>query len=244
MSGAAVAAAVAAALAVAACVAPVPPAPRPRPARRCRSDDSRAAGRMVWPRLLVAVGAGVACTALVGHRLTPLAGPVTVAAAWHLAGRLEGAAVRRRRERLAADLPHVVDLLSACLAVGLAPSEAVRRIASAVGGPTAEELGALLARLDFGVDPVAAWRDLGRHPQLGPLGRCVARSVDSGASVADATSRLADDLRRDVRAQVEARARQVGVRAAVPLGVCLLPAFLLVGVVPLVVGSVPLVLGR
>ena len=32
--------------------------------------------------------------------------------------------------------------------------------------------------------------------------------------------------------------RQVEVKAAVPLGVCLLPSFVLVGVVPLVAGSV------
>jgi hypothetical protein len=34
---------------------------------------------------------------------------------------------------------------------------------------------------------------------------------------------------------VEERARGVGVRAAVPLGLCLLPSFVLLGVVPLVV---------
>ena len=32
------------------------------------------------------------------------------------------------------------------------------------------------------------------------------------------------------------RARAVGVRAALPLGLCLLPSFLLLGIVPLVVG--------
>jgi hypothetical protein len=35
---------------------------------------------------------------------------------------------------------------------------------------------------------------------------------------------------------VEERARTVGVRAALPLGLCLLPSFLLLGIVPLVVG--------
>ncbi len=34
------------------------------------------------------------------------------------------------------------------------------------------------------------------------------------------------------------RARRVGVRAAVPLGLCLLPAFLLIGIVPVVAGLV------
>ena len=67
------------------------------------------------------------------------------------------------------------------------------------------------------------------------------RAAESGASVADAMARLADDLRLSSRAAVEARARAVGVRAALPLGVCLLPAFVLLGVVPLVAGSLSVV---
>jgi hypothetical protein len=60
--------------------------------------------------------------------------------------------------------------------------------------------------------------------------------------VADAMARLAGDLRRDARARVEGRARAVGVKAAVPLGLCMLPAFVLLGVVPLVAGSMSAIL--
>ena len=104
--------------------------------------------------------------------------------------------------------------------------------------PLSEELAAVAARLRLGVDPATVWRDLAGHPQLGGLGRTVARAVESGASVAEAMQRLADDLRRQHRAAMETKARAVGVQAALPLGVCLLPAFVLVGVVPLVAGSV------
>ena len=51
-----------------------------------------------------------------------------------------------------------------------------------------------------------------------------------------AVERLADDLGHQARADVEDRARAVGVKAAVPLGLCLLPAFVLIGIVPLVAG--------
>jgi pilus assembly protein TadC len=64
----------------------------------------------------------------------------------------------------------------------------------------------------------------------------MARAQRSGAPVVAAVERLSDELARRSRAEVEDRARAVGVRAAVPLGVCLLPAFLLLGIVPLVVG--------
>jgi pilus assembly protein TadC len=152
--------------------------------------------------------------------------------------------VRRHREQIGGALPHVVDLMAACLAVGMAPGAAVERISRAVEPPMSAELEALSARLRLGVDPLTVWRDLARHPQLGVLGRCIARAVDSGSSVADAMARLSEDLRREGRAAVESKARAVGVKAAVPLGVCMLPAFVLVGVVPLVAGSVSLILGR
>ena len=136
-----------------------------------------------------------------------------------------------------------MDLLSACLAAGQAPGPAVEQVAAADDGPLGEELAAVTTRLRLGADPVTVWRELADHPQLGRLGRCVARAVDSGASVAEAMTRLAEDLRRDARARVEGRARAVGVKAALPLGLCMLPAFVLVGVVPLVAGSMSALLG-
>ena len=245
-------AALAAAAATAAALPPRPPPVRP-PAAATRAPvaaSGTAAGRpgSTAPpprhRLLLAAAVGVGLAALAGHLVGLGLGAVGAVVTWRVSGRMESPESRRRRERLAAALPLVVDLMAATLAAGLSPAAALARVSAAIDGPVAEELGTLAARLDLGVHPSAAWAELGRHPQLGPLGRCVARTVDSGASVAEAMTRLAEDLRGDLRAQVEARARSVGVKAAVPLGVCMLPAFLLVGVVPLVVGAVPVVLGR
>jgi Flp pilus assembly protein TadB len=203
-----------------AAVGPAPPVGRPAPTR-------------VVATAAVAVGASL----LVGGAAGLVAGCVAAACCWWLTGRMEPPAVRRRRERLAAGVPHAVDLLAACLAAGLSPEGALEQVAAVTEGPLAEELEAVYARLRLGVDPATVWRDLAGHPQLGALGRTVSRAAESGASVADAMVRLSGDLRRQQRAQVETRARAVGVKAAVPLGVCLLPAFVLVGVVPLVAGS-------
>ena len=68
------------------------------------------------------------------------------------------------------------------------------------------------------------------------LGRALARAHRTGAPVVPAVERLADELARSARSEVEDRARAVGVKAAVPLGLCLLPAFVLIGIVPLVAG--------
>lgn len=163
------------------------------------------------------------------------AGPAGLAA-WHRASRLETAAARRRRERLEAELPHVVDLVRALVSSGAAPDRALRSVCGVVSADTAEELRPWVGRLLLGGDPAAVWADLSRHPQLGRLGAALHRAAVGGAPVTDALRRLSDDLRTSRHAEVHRRVRQVEVRATAPLGACLLPAFVLLGVVPLVAG--------
>jgi Flp pilus assembly protein TadB len=152
--------------------------------------------------------------------------------------RLEPAAVRRRRHALERGLPHVVDLMSALLESGAAPSVALTRVCEVVEEPLRGELTAYVARLRLGRDPVSVWSTMVEHPQLGALGRSLERAAQSGASVADALARLSEDLRARRRGDVDGLVRTVEVRAIAPLGACLLPAFVLVGVVPLVAGAV------
>lgn len=249
--GLAVVAVLTAAGAVAAALPPAPAVARlRRPAGRARGRRSASSTRddpdrhQVLPRAATTGAVALGAVFLVGGMAGVVAGLLAGAACWYATGRLEPPGVRRRRELLAAAVPHVVDLMAACLTAGMSPSAAVEQIREAVASPAREELSELAARLRLGVDPATVWSELARHPQLGGLGRSVVRAIESGASVSEAMQRLADDLRQRTRADVESRARAVGVKAAVPLGICLLPAFILVGVVPLVAGSVGVLAGR
>ncbi len=152
--------------------------------------------------------------------------------------RLESGADRHRRERLVAQAPEVVDLLAACLASGAPVDAAAQAVADAVGEPVAEPLRGLVASLRLGADPAVAWRTLTQTPGLRPMAVAVARSVDSGAPLATVLPRVADDLRRRARAEVQVAAEQAGVRAVAPLAACFLPAFLLLGVVPVIASLV------
>ncbi|MGH3366424.1 MAG: type II secretion system F family protein, partial [Nocardioidaceae bacterium] len=106
------------------------------------------------------------------------------------------------------------------------------------GGPLAQDLSVVVLRLELGSDPVAVWGELGRESgPLAPLGRTMARSLETGAPIAADLRRLGDDLRRRARAHSQQQARNVGVRAAAPLGLCFLPAFVLIGVVPSIVSA-------
>jgi Flp pilus assembly protein TadB len=149
-------------------------------------------------------------------------------------GRLESRRDRQRREAMERQGADAADLLAACLASGAPISPSAAAVARALGDPIAQPLGTLVASLSLGADPVDAWRALMHQPGMEALSRAVARSLESGAPLAQTLPGIAEDLRRATRGQVEAAARAAGVRAVAPLAACFLPAFLLVGVVPIV----------
>jgi Flp pilus assembly protein TadB len=197
--------------------------------------DARAGWMVRWRWLLSALS-GVGAASFVGGRAGLVVAPVVIVAAWVMLGRVEPASVRREREQARRELPHVVRLLGTALAAGAAPAAALEVVAEALPGAAARRLWPAATRLRLGADPVTTWASLAADPALAPLGRALARAQSGGVPVAAAVARLADDLARTARADVEDRARTVGVRAAAPLGLCLLPAFLLIGIVPLVGG--------
>jgi pilus assembly protein TadC len=161
-------------------------------------------------------------------------------------GRLEPASVRRRRERLRADAPLLLDLLAACLAGGASLAASARAVAHGVPGPAGERLADVAAALEVGTPPAVAWAALSPDDDdpLAPAARALRRAAEGGAPVAAAVARLAADARADARSAGEEAARRAGVTAVAPLGLCFLPAFVLLGVVPVVVGlAAPLLAG-
>jgi tight adherence protein B len=76
------------------------------------------------------------------------------------------------------------------------------------------------------------------------VSRAFARSGDSGARVAATLERIADRLRANTHADTVEAVRRAGVVAVLPLGLCFLPAFGLLGVVPVVLGTADGLLGQ
>jgi Flp pilus assembly protein TadB len=155
---------------------------------------------------------------------------------WVVIGRTESAGVRHERVAAARDLVPLVGLFAAALQAGSPPGRALEVARLSLPGPAADRLAELARQLDLGGDPSGVWLTISKDPVLGALGRAVARAEQTGAPIALIVSRLADELAERARADVEGRARAVGVKAAVPLGLCLLPSFLLIGIVPVAAG--------
>lgn len=187
-------------------------------------------------RLALSLLAGAAAGLFLGGPLAPVVAVVAGSFAWAWLGRVEPAEQRRSREAAAHDLPALVHLLGAGLRSGAAPAEAIRLACAALPGAAADRLSGVAERLSLGADPVGVWSGLAADDALAPLGRSMARAQETGAPVVAAVERLAGELEAELRAVAESRARAVGVKAALPLGLCLLPSFLLLGIVPLAAG--------
>jgi tight adherence protein C len=172
-----------------------------------------------------------------------IAWPVAIAAAfgWWIvrpvvAARLAG---RRRRDSNAAALAHVVDLLTMCIGAGLTLPLALDAVASFSDTELAVSLGRAAVASRHGVPLGDALErvliDIGE--EVRPLIAVLTDSERYGVSIADGITRLADEVRREVRRRAEERARRVPVKLLLPLVVCTLPAFVLLTLVPLVLGA-------
>lgn len=161
----------------------------------------------------------------------------------HLIGRLEPRASRDRRIAISRQLPQVADLLAATLASGAPPGRACGAVATAVDEPLCSILGWVRGSLALGATAADAWQSADPDGSLASISTAFIRSDSSGAPIADVLATTAADLRRRHRREVEVAARSAGVRAVAPLAACFLPAFLLVGTVPVIASMAEGVLG-
>ena len=163
------------------------------------------------------------------------------AAAGYRAPRLAAArAARRRRARADLEVPQFLDLLAAASTAGLGPHGALTRAAAATSGPLRQELMRFLAEVELG----ARWRDGLRRlterldlPDLRRAVQAMVRTERLGSSLADALRELADEVREERRSQATERARKAPVKMLFPLVFMILPAFLLLTVVPVLIST-------
>jgi pilus assembly protein TadC len=181
-----------------------------------------------------AAALGVAVALLAGGVVGIGLGIAAFAVADRAVRRLEPAEVRRRREHRDAELPLTLDLLSVCLQAGMPLVAALETVADALPGPFSDDLRVVAGLQRLGAAPAAAWADLAADQDLAPVVRAVGRSAESGSRLAAAFDRLAAERRSALAAAGLARARTAGVVAMAPLGLCFLPAFICLGIVPIV----------
>jgi pilus assembly protein TadC len=132
-----------------------------------------------------------------------------------------------------------LDVLAVCLHAGMAVSSAAAATAASAPPKLARVLRRAADLLALGADPAVAWSispEQVADAQTDALLRLARRSASSGAALADGVAELAEQSRHDATHAAAAAAERAGVLIAGPLGLCFLPAFVCLGIVPVVAG--------
>ena len=206
-----------------------------------RRYDVRPGVRRVLPMAAV-VGAG---WALLGGAVGMAVGSIAAGGLWLWRRRQEatGPVQEPDADEVARQLPLAADLLAACIAAGAGPVIAAQAVGEALGGPVGEGLARGAAEVRLGGEPGEAWQRLASLPRAGALARLLERADVSGLPAAGPAARLATDARADRTRTATERARRAAVMVSAPVGLCFLPAFIAVGVAPVVIGLAGGVLG-
>ncbi|WP_338698825.1 type II secretion system F family protein [Streptomyces sp. Q6] len=195
-----------------------------------------------WAPVIGAVAAGYV---LVGGVAGLCVGVVGGAAVWRwwrgraaspvADGRVDAESVRQ--------LPLAADLLAACIAAGATPVGAARAVGESLGGTVGRALARGAAQVRLGGEAGSAWRELAAIPGAAELVRLMERAGESGAPAAVPVARFAAECRAERGRRATAVARRAAVIITAPVGLCFLPAFLVIGVLPVVIGLAGGVLG-
>ena len=173
--------------------------------------------------------------------LSPLLSVAGAPIGWVLGGMGRRQRERHRRSALRHALPDQIELLALAVEAGCNPLLALRHIARRCADPFAEAIAVVLADYDVGrrlADALEALPSLlgnTREPfdEVRPLVQIVASADRYGTALLEPLRRLAADARAARRQRADEAARRLPVKLLLPLISCVLPAFGVMTIAPL-----------
>ncbi|MDR7382011.1 type II secretion system F family protein [Promicromonospora iranensis] len=203
------------------------------------SVDHFRARQVVWTVTGLATGLGLALllAATRGAAAVPLVALVVVAGAcgYVACDQALTVRVRRREERLLAELPTIAELLALAVAAGESPPAALERVASTARGELAGEIRRMVADVRAGAPVTTALTALADRSGLPPLSRFaegVVVALERGTPLADVLRHQAHDVREaGRRALLEAGGRKE-ILMMVPVVFLVLPVTVVFAVFP------------
>ncbi|WP_229841773.1 type II secretion system F family protein [Pseudolysinimonas yzui] len=144
-------------------------------------------------------------------------------------------AARARRDRIAAELPTVLEFLTLSLSAGEAVLDALRRVARAGNGDLAREIAIVVAQVNAGVPLAVALERCADEIQLPALSRTVDQLVgalDRGTPLVDVLRAQAQDSRDDAKRSLLEAAGKKEIAMLVPLVFLILPVTVAFAIFP------------
>lgn len=147
---------------------------------------------------------------------------------------------RRRQEKIAADLPDFLDILSVTVSAGIGFRTALGRVAQRFEGPLRDELLQTLHQLDVGVPRRQAFMALRDRCESEPMDSFVSaflQAEELGAPLATTLTNIALDMRRESAQAARRKAARTVPRVTLVVSMVLVPPTLLLIAVGLYLGS-------
>lgn len=138
------------------------------------------------------------------------------------------------------DTAMMLELLGSMLDAGAGIGRALDLLARCASPPISQSLRPVVAALAIGADWETAWQTPTHHaPEVVRLRDALAFAALTGAPSASILYAQAARERREQFRAAETRAAALGVKLVVPLGLCSLPAFICLGIVPVLIAMLP-----
>ena len=138
---------------------------------------------------------------------------------------------QRRQQRIPAELPDALDMLTICVEAGLGFDAALAQVARNTKGPLAAEFARVLQEMQIGKsrsEALRAMADRTTVPELRSFVSALVQSAELGIPIAHVLREQAKEMRVRRRQRAEEQAQKVPVKITFPLIVCLFPALLVV----------------
>ncbi|WP_457946380.1 type II secretion system F family protein [Pseudarthrobacter sp. alpha12b] len=138
------------------------------------------------------------------------------------------------------DTAMMLELVAAMLDAGAGIGRSLELVAASAAPQYRDSLRPVVSALAIGADWETAWRSSAvRLPEILELRDALGFAALTGAPSSAILYAQAARLRRKRFRAAEKRAASLGVKLVVPLGLCSLPAFICLGVVPVLLALVP-----
>ena len=135
------------------------------------------------------------------------------------------------------DMPHVYGLMAVASSSGLTGELAIRAIVpfapKSISGPIQKSLSHIDAGKSFR-HSIEEWNEL---PHLRPMAHILIESLESGTSSIPAFDALGRDSLNKIRRNCDIAMKKLPVVMLFPLVICILPAFVLLSIVPALVSG-------
>lgn len=203
------------------------------------SVDHFRARQVVWTVAGLATGLGLALllAATRGAAVVPLLALVVVAGAcgYVACDQALTTRVRRREERLLAELPTIAELLALAVAAGESPPAALERVASTARGELAGEIRRMVAEVRAGspvTTALTALADRSGLPALSRFAEGVVVALERGTPLADVLRSQARDVREAGRRSLLEAGGRKEILMMVPVVFLVLPVTVVFAVFP------------